>query len=148
MKRRIIIATTFVVLLVITGLQTACNYTEEAGTTGDQISNESVENENGFVPMFDGETLAGWQTTGNWVVEEDGVVTLIPRPGEEGWQRYDAYLSTTRKYKDFILNLEFKIEETGNSGVFLRIGRSPEPCRFRLRGSDSGYPRQTRSGAP
>lgn len=78
--------------------------------------------ENGFVPMFDGKTLEGWQTTGNWIVEEGGVVTLKPRPGEEGWQRYDAYLATERRYKDFVLDLEFKINEGGNSGVFLRIG--------------------------
>jgi len=55
----------------------------------------------GFAPMFDGKTLAGWQTTGNWVVE-DGTVTLRPRPGEEGWERYDAYLTTARTYKDFV----------------------------------------------
>jgi 3-keto-disaccharide hydrolase len=78
--------------------------------------------DDGFVPMFDGKTLKGWQTTGNWVVEKDGSVTLKPRPGEKGWQRYDAYLTTERKYKDFILDLEFKIEKTGNSGVFLRVG--------------------------
>ncbi len=76
----------------------------------------------GFVPMFDGKTLAGWKTTGNWVVEKDGVVTLQPRPGEHGWQRYDAYLTTARKYKDFVLDLEFKINKGGNSGVFLRVG--------------------------
>lgn len=78
--------------------------------------------DNGFVPMFDGKTLAGWQTTGNWIVEKDGVVSLHPRPGEAGWKRYDAYLTTQRKYKDFILDLEFKIEKEGNSGVFLRVG--------------------------
>ncbi|NLS92607.1 MAG: DUF1080 domain-containing protein [Planctomycetaceae bacterium] len=78
--------------------------------------------DDGFVPMFDGKTLKGWQTTGNWVVEDDGSVTLKPRPGEKGWQRYDAYLTTDRKYKDFVLDLEFKIEKTGNSGVFLRVG--------------------------
>ncbi len=78
--------------------------------------------DDGFVPMFDGKTLEGWRTTGNWVVEEGGVVTLKPRPGESGWQRYDAYLTTDRKYKDFILDLEFKIEKEGNSGVFLRVG--------------------------
>lgn len=76
----------------------------------------------GFVPMFDGKTLAGWVTTGNWIVEEDGVVALHPRPGEKGWQRYDAYLTTERKYKDFVLDLEFKIGPGGNSGVFLRVG--------------------------
>jgi hypothetical protein len=78
--------------------------------------------DDGFVPLFDGKTLNGWQTTGNWIVEEDGVVSLHPRPGEKGWQRYDAYLTTKRKYKDFILDLEFKIGKGGNSGVFLRVG--------------------------
>ncbi len=80
------------------------------------------EADDGFVALFDGKTLEGWQTTGNWVVEEEGVVTLRPRPGEEGWQRHDAYLTTARKYKDFILDLEFKIGKDGNSGVFLRVG--------------------------
>jgi len=78
--------------------------------------------DDGFVSMFDGKTLAGWKTTGNWVVEEGGVVALHPRPGEHGWQRYDAYLTTARKYKDFVLDLEFKIAKGGNSGVFLRVG--------------------------
>ena len=76
----------------------------------------------GFVPMFNGKGLTGWRTTGNWIVEEGGVVALHPRPGEKGWQRYDAYLTTERKYRDFILDLEFRIEKEGNSGVFLRVG--------------------------
>ncbi|MHB8898685.1 MAG: 3-keto-disaccharide hydrolase [Thermoguttaceae bacterium] len=83
---------------------------------------EKAGADEGFVPMFDGKTLEGWKTTGNWIVEEDGTVTLKPRPGEKGWQRYDAYLTTERKYKDFVLDLEFKIEKEGNSGVFLRVG--------------------------
>ncbi|MDA3923449.1 MAG: DUF1080 domain-containing protein [Kiritimatiellae bacterium] len=75
-----------------------------------------------FVDMFNGKDLTGWQTTGNWVMEKDNVVTLKPRAGEEGWKRYDAYIRTERKYKDFILDLEFKFNKQGNSGVFLRIG--------------------------
>jgi len=82
----------------------------------------AAEAEDGFVPLFDGKTLDGWKTTGNWIMEEDGSVSLHPRPGERGWQRYDAYLTTARKYKDFILDLEFKIGKAGNSGVFLRVG--------------------------
>ena len=76
----------------------------------------------GYVSMFNGKDLTGWQTTGNWVVEPGGILRLIPRPGEHGWQRYDAYISTERKYKDFVIDLEFKIEKAGNSGVFLRVG--------------------------
>ena len=88
---------------------------------------EQCEKEDGFKPMFDGETLKGWKTTGNWVVQDNGVVTLKPRPGETGWQRFDAYIMTERKYKDFILDLEFKIQEEGNSGVFLRVKDPLDP---------------------
>lgn len=76
----------------------------------------------GFAQMFNGRDLTGWKTTGNWKVEPGNIITLEPRPGETGWQRYDAYLTTEREYKDFVLDLEFKIGPTGNSGVFLRVG--------------------------
>jgi hypothetical protein len=78
--------------------------------------------DDGFVPLLNGKDLTGWNTTGNWLVEADGAVALHPRPGEHGWTRYDAYLTTARKYKDFVLDLEFKLNKGGNSGVFLRVG--------------------------
>ena len=89
-----------------------------ASAQADEITEWS---ETGFVPLFNGKNLDGWQTTGNWIVK-DGVITLKPRPGEEGWQRYDAYLTTEKQYRNFILDLEFKFEPKGNSGVFLRVG--------------------------
>lgn len=76
----------------------------------------------GFTPMFNGKDLSGWTTNGNWVVEEGNVITLKPRPGESGWKRYGDYLRTDKKYGDFILDLEFKFDAQGNSGVFMRIG--------------------------
>jgi len=83
---------------------------------------KAAAGDEGFTPMFNGKDLTGWQTTGNWVVEKDGTVRLKPRPGERGWQRYSAYLTTRRKYGDFIIDLEFKFGRGGNSGVFLRVG--------------------------
>jgi len=77
--------------------------------------------EAGWVDLFNGEDLTGWQTTGNWIVK-DGVITLHPREGEKGWKRYDAYLTTEKKYSDFVLEVDFKFEPSGNSGVFLRVG--------------------------
>ena len=81
-----------------------------------------IREEADFVELFNGKDLTGWQTTGNWVVEKDNVITLKPRPGEGGWQRYSDYLTTKRKYKNFVLDLEFKFNKKGNSGVFMRIG--------------------------
>jgi len=82
----------------------------------------ALAEDEGFVEMFNGKDLTGWQTTGNWVVEEGNVITLKPRPGESGWQRFADYLTTDRKYSDFVLDLEFKFGKNGNSGVFMRVG--------------------------
>lgn len=86
------------------------------------IAIQEIADDSGFVEMFNGKDLTGWKTNGNWVVEKDKVIALKPRPGDSGWQRYDDYLATDRKYGDFILDLEFKFEPTGNSGVFMRVG--------------------------
>jgi hypothetical protein len=83
----------------------------------------------GFVPLFNGTDLTGWKTTGNWLVEADGSVSLHPREGEKGWQRYDAYIATEKLYGDFVLDLEFKINAKGNSGVFMRVGDMKEPVK-------------------
>ena len=81
----------------------------------------------GFIPLFNGKDLSGWKTKGNWVYDTDGTVTLKPRPGETGWKRFDAYVFTDRKYRDFVLDLEFKIEPTGNSGVFFCVADPLDP---------------------
>jgi len=83
----------------------------------------------GFVPMFNGKDLSGWKTEGNWVVEEDGMVALKPRPGEKGWQRYKSYIWAEKQYGDFVIDLEYKYEETGNSGLFFRVGNLEDPVK-------------------
>lgn len=78
--------------------------------------------EDGFVEMFNGKDLSGWKTEGNWMIEDGNTLTLRPRKGEWGWQRYHHYIATEKPYGDFILDLEFKFDPKGNSGVFLRVG--------------------------
>lgn len=78
-------------------------------------------------PLFNGKDLKGFETKGNWMVEEGGVLTLKPRPGETGWQRYGSYLWTDKKYGDFVLDLEYKHPKGGNSGVFVRTGETKNP---------------------
>ena len=77
--------------------------------------------ESEFTPLFNGKDLSGWKTTGNWVVEPGNILTLKPRKGEHGWQRFADYITTTRQYGNFVLKLDFKFEKRGNSGVFMRI---------------------------
>jgi hypothetical protein len=80
-------------------------------------------------PLFNGKDLKGFQTKGNWMVEDDGVLTLKPRPDEKkgDWTKYGHYLWTEKKYGDFVLDLEYKHPKEGNSGVFVRTGDPVKP---------------------
>jgi hypothetical protein len=94
---------------------------------GAGLSRAAVGEDQGFAPLFNGKDLTGWQTKGNWVVEDKGVLAIKPRPGEKGWQRYDAYLWAKGQFGDFSLDLEFKIPKGGNSGVFVRVKDKNNP---------------------
>jgi len=77
-----------------------------------------------------GDFTKHWQTKGNWITDKEaGVVQLQPRPGEKGWTRWDMYLWSTKQYKDFEIEFEFKIETRGNSGFYFRVGDKDSPVR-------------------
>ena len=66
--------------------------------------------------LFNGEDLTGWTIHGTekWYVENGNIVC------ESGPDAEYGYLSTNNSYKDFDMELEFKQEDDGNSGVFFR----------------------------
>ncbi len=80
-----------------------------------------------WVTLYNGKDLTGWQTTGNWLPQKDGSLLIQPRKGEKGWQRYSAYLWSKKKYKDFVLHVEYKYPPKGNSGIHFRVGDLKNP---------------------
>lgn len=66
--------------------------------------------------LFNGKDLSGWTKHGTeyWYVENGELVC------ESGPEEKYGYLSTNKPYKNFVLDLDFKLEAKGNSGVFLR----------------------------
>ena len=76
--------------------------------------------EAGWTDLFDGETLDGWTgyatdaVPDGWAVV-DGVMTLTPDGGS-----WDADLVAPGTYGDFELEVEWKVQACGNSGVFYR----------------------------
>ena len=80
-----------------------------------------------WVTLYNGKNLTGWQTTGNWIPQKDGSLLIQPRKGEKGWQRYSAYLWSKKKYKDFVLHVEYKYPPKGNSGIHFRVGDLSNP---------------------
>jgi hypothetical protein len=74
----------------------------------------AAKNEEGWISLVRGESLAGWTNAGGdkpgegWVVE-DGALVRKSAAGD---------IWTKERFGDFVLSLEFKTK--GNSGVFIR----------------------------
>jgi hypothetical protein len=66
--------------------------------------------------LFNGKDLTGWVIYGTekWYVEDGLLVS------ESGPDKGYGYLGTEENYEDFEIELEFKQEANGNSGVFIR----------------------------
>lgn len=82
----------------------------------------------GFVPIFDGKSLAGWKVSaktghsgksknksgGKWVVEDGAIVGSQDEPGNGG------IVITEKEYGDFEVALEMRNDDGPDSGLFLR----------------------------
>jgi hypothetical protein len=77
----------------------------------------------GFVPLFDGKTLAGWEGDAQWFTVRDGAIVAgsLDRPIPR-----NEFLCTTGEYGDFDLRLEVRITAAqGNGGIQFRSQRVP-----------------------
>ncbi len=76
----------------------------------------------GWLLLWDGETLFGWEPHGSaeWKASNG---TLLCESADGGW------LGTTTAFADFILSLEFRMPADANSGVFLRSAREGRAVR-------------------
>lgn len=95
------------------------------------------------LPLFNGESLLGWQTDDGafWYVEEGAIVA-----SGSG----DGFLSTLKTYGDFYLKVEFLVDATTNSGAFIRCRDRerihPETC-YELNIWDEHPKQEARTGA-
>jgi hypothetical protein len=82
--------------------------------------------DDGWITLFDGKGLDAWKMgpDRSWVVE-DG--TLALRREFDGKEHNADYLWTKEPYGDFVVELEFKVPERANSGVFLRTADLKDP---------------------
>jgi len=104
-------------LLASTALLAGCAKPDATATTQDD----------GFIALFDGKSLAGWRgyngvnVEGIWVAQE-GTLHLSGQP--EGSPH--ANIITDAVYDDFDLRFEWKVETGTNSGVMFNVGEGPK----------------------
>lgn len=79
--------------------------------------------EEGFVPLFDGKTLDGWEQHGGKAKYEvvDGMIVGSSVPNTP-----NSFLCTKLAYANFVLEYEFKVDSALNSGVQFRAEVFPD----------------------
>lgn len=70
--------------------------------------------EDGFKPLFDGKTLAGWTGGNGGYVVKDGAIVCDPKAKGGG------NLYTEKEYGNFELRFEFRLEKGSNNGIGIR----------------------------
>ena len=81
--------------------------------------------------LFNGKNLAGWHTmngTAEYIIK-DGVIIGTSKSGTP-----NTFLSTDRQYSDFILELDFWVEDGLNSGIQFRSASTKEYKNGRVHG--------------
>jgi hypothetical protein len=97
---------------------------EQSRVRPERAAQEPSIDADGFTVLFNGKDLTGWQPATNWTVE-NGVIALKDRSDRQ--EHNDNYLWTKQPYGDFVLDLEFKVAQGTNSGIFLRTSDLKDP---------------------
>ncbi len=91
------------------------------GTTA--AAEAAADEEQGFVPLFNGRDLTGWEGDAKLWIVADGMLI-----GRSAGIKYNDFLTNAKTYRDFVLRLQVRLlENKGNSGVQFRSQRVPPP---------------------
>lgn len=97
----------------------------------------SVHAEEGFVTLFDGKSLEGWEQhsgKAEYRVENGAIVgKTVPNTG-------NSFLCTNKKYGDFVLELEFKVDPSMNSGIQFRSNFYDKDTEVEVEGKKKKVP--------
>lgn len=111
----------------------SCHSAKQSSNETSSTNSTSTTGKDGWISLFDGKTLNGWHSYGKsapgsaWMVD-DGAIHL-DASNKSGYQSKDGGdLVTNESFKDFILQLDWKISKGGNSGVIFYIHE--DPARF------------------
>jgi len=84
----------------------------------------------GPVSLFNGNDLTGWVAMhgGEWTVEGGVIVGRHGKDWSTNPEKSGSWIRTGREYGDFKLELEYSINERGNSGVFFHSALEKNPA--------------------
>jgi hypothetical protein len=118
-------------LVLLVMLSSACNRTSdsktEAGSDSTPTAATEPASEGEWIELFDGKSLAGWHgfnktgTVPNWTVEDGALVCLGAAQDAHGGD-----IVSDRKFEDFELTWDWKVDKGSNSGVMYHVVEDPK----------------------
>ena len=111
--KKVIVSVAFLIFFI------SCKQEKKETSTAVVEKMEMPESE--WEILFDGTSLDQWKefksngVSEAWKIKEEALVYTPPNEGEE---KKNHDLVTKKEYTDFVLSLDWKISEAGNSGVF------------------------------
>ena len=121
MKKLIVLSVALAMFSCKQNTETKTEEVEVEKTVVKEIREEAPE----WITLFDGTSMDEWRGYGSdkmhseWTIE-DGAMAFTP--GEKGGKN----IITKDTYENFVLSLEWKISEAGNSGVFWGVHESSD----------------------
>ncbi|MEQ9423080.1 MAG: DUF1080 domain-containing protein [Cyclobacteriaceae bacterium] len=129
-------------LLILTmacsGSKTETKSLEESETTQEAQVEASMQNQlseaekaDGWMLLFDGETLDGWHRFGNQEVGKlwqvvDGTLHFSGKSDDEALVNEGGDILTDGEFENYELSLQWKISPNGNSGIIYNVAETDE----------------------
>ena len=127
--------------------KTLMNEVQKKDWTPDNSVLSEEERNDGFISLMNKKDFDGW-----WQLNPDQNSFIVNEHGEFEFKEAGGKAILTRnRYSDFVLRLDFKIEEGGNSGIFLRAPRDARQSKigmeFQIHGDYGKAPSDDSTGA-
>ncbi len=121
----------YVKIFIASNLLIALNGCKLARKPGDVNQDTGI----GWIPLFDGTTLKGWHTYGKdsagsaWKAEDSTI--HLNASIKDGWQTQNGGdIVTYRQFKNFDLELDWKISDAGNSGIMIYVNEDTSKYKY------------------
>lgn len=111
----------------------ACNAGTSNQANGQSVASDSIKVEEGYVAMFDANSLSGWEGDSTIWTMKDGVLAGEIKADAEPLKNNTFLIWKGGEIGDFELKTQFKISKDGNSGINYRSARFTE-LPFALKG--------------
>lgn len=122
--------------VALAAMVASCGGNANKKAAADSTATAGVAEEEGYTVLFDGKTFDGWRGYNRtdmptaWTIEDGAIKINGSGMGEAGAKDGGDIIFADKKFKDFELELEWKVDKGSNSGIFYLAQEVPDKPIF------------------